>query len=109
MKVVKTKISDKDNSVKYLFKVEDEEVGHGYIFNREVNPIEVYIDEQFQSNGYGKKLFKVLLKEIKDKGIKGIIFSISNEQQRFANIISQAGAVEVSRNGKITEYVLKIV
>lgn len=108
MKVVKIKISDKENSVKYLLKIENKEVGYGYIFDREVNPIEIYIDKQFQSNGYGKKLFKTLLKEMKGQGVKGMLFEVENENYRFANIISQMGAQEISRNNNTKQYVLRI-
>ena len=42
MELVELKISDKENSVKYALMVNGKNVGSGYIFSRETNPIEIY-------------------------------------------------------------------
>lgn len=98
MELVELKVSDKENSVKYKLVSEDKELGYGYIFDRETNPIEVFVEKEYRSNGYGKLLFNSLLKILKSKGLKGTIFVIDVENFSMLNIIKQAGAVELSRN-----------
>lgn len=97
MELVELKVSDKEKSVKYVLSIKDKEIGYGYIFNREVNPIEIYVDKNYQSNGYGKFLFNSLIKVLKGKNLKGIIFEVDAENYRFINIVKQAGALEVGR------------
>lgn len=101
MELVELKISDKENAVKYVLRVKDEEVGYGYIFNREVNPIEVYVGKDYQSNGYGKFIFNSLLNVLRGKNLKGIIFEVDAGNFRFINIVKQAGALELGRFPKV--------
>ena len=108
MELIELKTSDKENSVKYLLKSNDNEIGYGYIFAKEINPIEIYIYENYQSNGYGKLLFNSLLNILKNKGLKGILFEIDESNYRFINIIGQAGAREFGRNSPIIKFVLKL-
>lgn len=109
MELLKSRNSDKENSVKYVLKEQDTDIGYGYIYSREVNPIEIYVYEKYQSNGYGKALFNFLLNELKQSGVKGAIFELDESQYRFKNIISQAGAFEIGRNLPKIKYVLKIL
>ncbi|MBR4270493.1 MAG: GNAT family N-acetyltransferase [Clostridia bacterium] len=108
MKILQTKISDKENSIKYVLDIDGEIVGCGYIINRDINPIEVYIDKQHQSNGYGKSLFLSLLDIVRQRGVKGMIFELPDEQYRFKNIILQAGAEQLGRNDGLCKFILKI-
>ena len=108
MKILQTKISDKEKSFKYELVLDDKVLGYGYIINRAINPIEVYIGQQYQSNGYGKVLFNGLLELLRQRHIKGTVFELKDEQYKFQNIILQAGAIQVSRNGSIVKYILKI-
>ena len=107
MELVESKVSDKENSVKYVLILNDKEIGVGYIFSRETNPIEIYISEDYQSNGYGKFLFNSLLKILKSRNLKGVIFSIDKDNYRFINIIGQAGAIEFGRDGVKHNFALK--
>lgn len=107
MELVELKISDKENSVKYALMVNGKNVGSGYIFSRETNPIEIYIEENFRSNGYGKYLFNSLVKILKDRGVKGAIFESNKDNLRFINIIKQAGAKEISRQMPKVRFVIK--
>lgn len=109
MQIVKSEKSDKENSYKYVLKVRGKQIGLGYIFNREINPIEIYVDKEHQSNGYGKYLFNALAKEAKNRGMKGMIFELHESQYRFINIISQAGAMQFGKNEGIVKFVLKLL
>lgn len=109
METIKSEKSDKENSYKYVLIVQDKQIGFGYIFNREINPIEIYIDKENQSNGYGKYLFNALLEEAKNQGVKGMIFEINENQYRFINIILQAGAMQFGKNKDIVKLVLKLL
>ena len=106
---IKSEKSDKEDSYKYVLKVQDKQIGFGYIFNREINPIEIYIDKENQSNGYGKFLFNALIKEAKNKGLKGMIFELNENQYRFINIILQAGAVQIGKNKDKVKLMLKLL
>ena len=108
MELIELEMSDKENSVKYVLIVNSEEVGYGYIFNRETNPIEVYIDDNYQSNGYGKLLLNSLLNILKEKGLKGVTFKLDENDYRFINIIKQAGAVEVGRQFPDIKFIIKL-
>lgn len=108
MELIELKSSDKENSVKYLLVLEGKEIGSGYIFEREINPIEVYIAKEHQSNGYGKKLFNSLLKVLRGKGLKGVIFKINENNYRFINIIGKAGGVEIGRDFPEIKFVIKL-
>lgn len=108
MELKELKISDKENSVKYILLVQGREVGFGYIFNREVNPIEIYIENDFQSNGYGKLLFNSLLKILKDSGLKGLKFELDENNGRLISVIKQAGAVEIGRDLPKIKFIIKL-
>ena len=98
MELVKLNISDKENSVKYKLLSNEAEVAHGYIFNREINPIEIYVEKEYQSNGFGKFLFKSLLEILKSNGLTGIVFLLDENNLKIINIIKKSGAVEVGRS-----------
>lgn len=108
MENVQSEKSDKENSHKYVLKVQDKQIGFGYIFNREINPIEIYIDKEHQSNGYGKFLFNALVKEAKKQGIKGMIFELNETQYRFITIVLQAGAMQFGKNNDKVKLCLKL-
>ena len=107
MELVELKVSDKENSIKYKLLSEDKEVAHGYIFNRETNPIEIYVEQDYQSNGYGKLLFTSLLNVLKNKGLKGAIFQLDENNYKIINIIKNAGGVEIGRNLPVIKFLLK--
>ena len=109
MENIKSEKSDRENSYKYVLEVQDKQIGFGYIFNREINPIEIYIDKQYQSNGYGKFLFNELIKEAKNQGMEGMIFELNENQYRFINIILQAGAMQFGKNKDTVKFVLKLL
>ena len=108
MELVKLSTSDKDDSVKYVLKLNGKEIGHGYIFSREINPIEIYIEKDYQSNGCGKFLFSSLLNILKASGLKGIIFELDENCYKFINIIKQSGAIEVGRQLPKIKFIVKL-
>ena len=93
---------------KYLLKRDGKEIGYGYIFDRETNPIEIYIHEQYRSYGYGKYLFSQLLKIAKEWGVTGMLFEVEESNYRFITILGQSGAKHIGKNDGIIKFVLKI-
>ena len=93
---------------RYSLKLDGKEIGCGYIYDREINPIEIYIDENHRSNGYGKYLFSQLLQIAKERSVAGMIFEVAEENYRFITIIGQVGAKRIGKNGAIIKFVLKI-
>lgn len=108
MELVELKVSDKEKSVKYKLMSSGKEVAHGYIFSRETNPIEIYVEKDYQSNGYGKLLFNSLVNVLKKKGLKGLIFQLDESNFKIINIIKKYGAVEISRNMTEIKFLLKL-
>ena len=108
MELIQLQTSDKENSVKYLLKLDGKDIGYGYIFDRENNPIEIFIAEEHQSNGYGKIFFNSLLKIVKNKGLKGVLFKVDRSNYRFINIIQKAGAFEIGREALEIKYAIKL-
>ena len=51
MKILKCAQSDKANSEKYLLMDGDRQIGYGYIIETEMNPIEIFVNEEERSNG----------------------------------------------------------
>lgn len=99
---------DQCDPIRYSLRLEDIEVGYGYVFDRKNNPIEIYIHEQYRSNGYGKYLFAQLLQILKERGVVGVTFEAAEENYRFITIIGQAGAQQIGKVDKIIKFVLKI-
>ena len=108
MELVELKVSDKENSVKYILKLDGLEIAHGYIFNREINPIEIYVERDYQSNGYGKLLFNSLLNILKKSGLKGLIFKLDENNFKIINIVKKFGAVEIGRELPEIKFLLKL-
>ncbi len=108
MELLKLKNSDKQNSVKYLLKKDGITIGCGYVFNREINPIEIYIDEKHQSNGYGKLLFNNLIKVLKKEKTPGAIFVLPQTNYKMINIVSKAGGVQISQDNNNVKLIIKL-
>lgn len=108
MEIVKANTSDQEDSIKYLLTFQGKEVGYGYLFDRAINPIEIYITKEYQSNGCGKFLFQYLAEVMKKQGDTGMIFELTKDQIRFQNIIMQAGAVQVGAYKDKIKYILKL-
>lgn len=108
MQIVKCKESDKENSIKYLLTQDNKEIGCGYIFAREINPIEIYIIEEMRSNGYGKLLFTKLLQIVYDSGRINLVFDIELQNYRMNNILSSLGAQHVGTNDEKNRWVIPV-
>ena len=108
MTILKCDKSDKENAEKYILKNGEKEIGYGYFINREINPIEIFINEEERSNGYGKLLFAKMLQVAKEKGLKALIFKIKDENYRFSNIVSTSGALHISSSDGETKWALPI-
>ncbi len=108
MELLKCQKSDKENAEKYILKDGEKELGYGYIYNTNVNPVEIFVYEALRSNGYGKILFSKLIQILKEKGIKIIEFEIPEENYRMTNIISSFGGHYSSIKNGIRRYVFPI-
>lgn len=108
MRIEKFENSDKENSEKYILLNEDKQIGYGYILSQEVNPIEIYIDEKERSNGYGKFLFQNLLQIVKEGNKKALVFDLTKDQYRVANIIASLGAMKVETLANSVKWILPL-
>ena len=108
MQIVKCKESDKENSIKYLLTQDNKEIWCGYIFAREINPIEIYIIEEMRSNGYGKLLFTKLLQIAYDSGRVNLVFDIELQNYKMNNILSSLGAQHIGKNEEKNRWVIPV-
>lgn len=108
MQVYKCEKSDRENAEKYIFKDGEKELGYGYFMQTEINPIDIFIHEEFRSKGYGKELFLQMIKVAKDHGVKAMMFQIGIENYRIINIIASFGALNIGTSDGIQKWVLPI-
>ena len=108
MQIIKCTNSDKPNTEKYIMKINNQEIGFGYLIETEINPIEIFINEDQRSNGYGKLLFAKLLQICKEKGLKVLFFELKNEDYRMIIIITSLGARHIGTNYGINKFVLPV-
>lgn len=96
MDIIKCDMSDRINSDKYILQDNEKQIGYGYIIDSEINPIDIFINEEERSNGYGELLFSQLLKIIKQDNKKPLIFEVKKTNYRISNIISKLGALHIT-------------
>ena len=109
MIIYKCEKSDKNDAEKYELKNGEQVIGFAYYFGTEINPIEIYVNENERSNGYGKLLFAKMLEVAKEKGAKSLFFQIEDNNYIVSNIVSSAGAIHLSSTDGITKWVLPII
>ena len=106
MQVTPCKQTDKPNATKYIVKTRATEIGYGYILQGKHNPIEVYIYKEYQSAGYGKKVFKKLLQIAKQNNPQIYEFTIPAQNYAFKSIVAQAGGKYLSTNGETETWII---
>lgn len=82
----------------------NETIGYGRINENDIDPIFIYIKEEKRSNGYGTKLFKMLLDKINHNEIT---INITDKMLYISNIISKYNSIEIGKNQKIITYKIK--
>lgn len=92
----------------YLVVREDEMSLYGFITKEEKNKIMISIKEEYQSNGYGKTLFKNMLNELTKIGYKEIKLTIPIENYRIKNIILQCNGLQLSTLNNEEMYVIPL-
>lgn len=98
---------DKSSEAFALYK-EDVIIGYGLIYGKSIKQIEIFIKEEYRSNGYGKILFGRMLGELKKKNIKNIKIIFPRENYRIKNIIISFGGIQANTNQKEDTYFLSI-
>ena len=97
-KIIKAYVLEKDKDI----------LGYGIITNTDINKIQVFIKEEYRSNGYGKYLFGKMVEEIKKENYKDVNFVIKKENYRIKNIIVYFGALHLYTDKEEECYVLPI-
>lgn len=108
MEILELKNSRVPNATEYALVNKGVQIGYGFIKNTEINPIEVYIDENQRSNGYGKYLFAKLVKIVEQKGINVLRFEIDISNYRIKNIIGNLGGQHIMTSNGKQLYILKV-
>ena len=92
----------------YALENEKKIIGYGITTNNVNNKIEIYIKEEYRSNGYGKILFGKMLEELKKENYKEIKLVYSRDNYRIRNIIEYYGGKQLYTNEKEESYILPI-
>jgi len=106
-KIENNKDLDKIDEV-YVLEKENNIMGYGFITKEEKNKIMISIKEEYQSNGYGKTLFKNMLNELTKIGYKEIKLTIPIENYRIKNIILQCNGLQLSTLNNEEMYVIPL-
>lgn len=106
MEIVELKNLNIVNAKKYALMDGDKQIGYGYIKNCDINPIEIYVSEEYRSNGYGKFLFSKLVDIAERKGIVAFKFEIELSNYRMINIILNAGGKRLQHINGLCRIVL---
>lgn len=104
-------ITLKEPTYLYLLKLNDKTIGYGNIAkqnNKEKNVLYIYIIEQYRGNGYGKFLFKELLKEAKNFGYKDITLYTNSSDLVMRRLITNNLGIKISQDNDISEYIIPL-
>ena len=82
-----------------------DEITIGYA---KINPIEVFVDENYRGNGYGKMLFKALLEEAKNKGLDHLNVKFSKKNIPMRKIITDFNGERISLDDDDLTYVISL-
>ena len=92
-------VGHEDNINKvYKYLKDDTIIGNAIITNDEDNKVNIYIEESYRGNGYGKVLFKEILSIIN----KDITVKTNNPIMK--SIIAYYNGIELSTNKGVTTY-----
>lgn len=84
----------------------------GYLFlnseHSSRNNFYMKIMEDYQSNGYGKKLFKDVMSLLSDRNYKEIFINVEADNTRMINILKQNNSFELSTIHGIKEFIVKV-
>lgn len=97
-------IEGKENILSlYKYFKDNIKIGYAIITKDEEDKIKIYIDEPYQGNGYGKKLFKDILDIVNNE----VVVKTDNPIMKI--IINFYGGIEISnKEGNITYKVPRI-
>lgn len=91
----------------YILKKDEKTLGYSKIEILENNiDLFIFITEEERGNGYGKLLFKELLKIIKEKNINNFEISVPHNNLPLVRIIDSNKGIEVSRKEKVAKYII---
>lgn len=98
---------DIDSSVEIYILKNPTTIGYGLIKDTRENTLNIYIKEEYRSNGYGTKLFKELINIIrKTKKYKDISLIVSKEDTNINNIIKNNGGIEILEEKDKVHYII---
>lgn len=108
LKIVKLNVSDKENSDKYVLKLDAKEIGYSYIFHEvKSNNIFIFVNQENRSNGFGSFLFGEMLKIIKSSKLSHLFFDIEKPNYSANNIIAKFNGQILSEDDK-KHWILKL-
>lgn len=92
-----------DDSV-YELKGNNDILGYGIVHEDEENKIEIYLLNNYQSQGYGTFLFQKIISELK----KQVIIKVPNHNIRMQKIVKKFNGVEIGKKDKDIFYLIPV-
>lgn len=99
----------KETSEAYALEENNEIIGYGIILNNDNSKIEIFIKEEYRSNGYGKLLFRKMLEELKKQSYKEIKITFQKNNYRIKNIIVALGGLQLRTDHQEETYLVPII
>lgn len=97
-----------ETNTTYILEKEKTIIGYGFLKSDSNNVIEIFIKEEYQSNGYGKYLFSKMHEVLKNENYKDIKLTIKKDNYRIKNIIIFYGGKQLYTTATEESYILPI-
>lgn len=98
-----------EDSDLFVLRLDGKTIGCGQIdVKSKDNKISLFIIEKYRGNGYGKQLFKNLLKEYKKLGNKDVEIIVSKDNIRMNKIIVDNNGVIIDQQENTIRYIVPI-
>lgn len=98
----------KEDSEVFALEKENTIIGYGIIDKKNINELEIFIKEEYRSNGYGKLLFAKMLEELKKQNYKEVKLAFSRNNYRIKSIIINFGGLQIHTNANEETYIVPI-
>ena len=88
----------------YDILLDNKKVGYINLISNPFNMIELFIEENYRSNGYGSNSFKLLLEDLKKDNINNLIITIQVDNIPMMRIINHYKSIIKNKNDKLITY-----
>jgi len=92
----------------FSLKLDSKIIGYGKVTDNYNNRIEIYIEQDYRGNGYGKILFEKMIDVIKNLNLNDVHITSPKQNIQMKKIITDFGGKQVSIDDEIVQYILPL-